>query len=464
MSDPSELYLSGGGSTTIATDVMRADVDSLSSLSAALDTIRVQLAIADATLTETARAMTQVRWARTAMDEAWTAMDGAQGVSDYLGGQLLIAIENYTETERNVEAMAMGVDQFLSFWAGAKVASTPELRMIAENLPAFVRALFGNQTDAIDAYDVDPTNPLFNDENFIDSVRRFVMTGESFADGYGGMPEDAAAKLTAMGFTGAALSGQLLLMYASQAGLLSETNVKVSPASSTPQPGPITTTVDRIAAIPDAARRPDGAQIRIDTIHDGSSTRYEVFIAGTEDFNPVTGSKPFDLTSNVAGVAGGSPASYRAVELAMQQAGITGSSEVAFVGYSQGGLIASMLAASGDYNTQGLTTIGGPSGQIIIPPEVPALLIEHFEDIIPALGGTQANTDALIVRRHAFSAEYPPDPNLALPGHQLQHYLETARAIDRAESALLQGTVDQLNAFSAGASITTTYYVAERVP
>jgi len=68
------------------------------------------------------------------------------------------------------------------------------------------------------------------------------------------------------------------------------------------------------------------------------------------------------------------------------------------------------------------------------------------------------------VRRHAFSDEFPPDTSLPLPGHQLQYYLQTAELIDDAESSLLQGTVDQLNDFSDGDHVISTWYTATRVP
>lgn len=471
MTDISELSLSGGGLTVVATDVMLADVESLASISAGLNTVLTKLAIADATMSETARSLTQVGWGRSRMDDAWAATTTAKDICDYLGGQLVIAIENYTETEHNVEWLAMGVDALAAFFFGKSLWITRDMlgpagTILAAFLPWLVRGQFDGQKDAIGARDLEApgwVNELASDPQTIETVRRLVMQGDLFATGLGPVPTAAAALFSREGFTGAALSSHLLLLYAAQAGMLQETNVSVTKTASYERPGPITTTVDRLGAIPVAGDRADGAQIRIDEIHDGKRVRYEVFIAGTADFNPISAGEPFDLTSNVAGVAGQSPASYRAVQLAMEQAGITEASAVSFVGHSQGGLIASMLAASGDYNTQGVTTIGAPAGQILIPPGVPALLIEHYEDLVPALGGTQANTDALIVRRHAFSDEYPPDPTLSVPGHHLQYYLQTAELIDHAESTVLQDTVAELNEFSSGDSVTSTWYAAERV-
>ena len=471
MTDITELTISIGA--TIATDEMLADVESMSAISAGLEIVQLQLAIADATLTDASRAMTQVGWARAAMDDAWVATNTAKEVSDYLGGQLVIASENYAQAERNAQALALGVDAIASFLLGKSLAITgdafgPAGAMLAALFPGLVRGHFEGEQEPIGARDVEMPewlNAGSVDPDVVATLRRLVMTGDIFATGLGPVPAEVAAQFERMGVTGVALSSHLLMLYAAQAGMLTETNVTVSKTASYTRDGAaVNSTLQRIAAIPDPALRPDGAQIRVDEIHEGGSVRYEVFIAGTEDFNPISKTTPFDLTSNVAGVGGLPPASYRAVQLVMEQAGITDQSAVSFVGYSQGGLIASMLAASGNYDTRGLTTIGGPSGQIIIPPGVPALLIEHFEDPIPALGGTQANTDAVIVQRHAFSDEYPPDSTLPLPGHQLQYYLETAEMIDDAESSLLSDTVDQLNAFSGGDQVISTWYTAERVP
>lgn len=463
-----QLDVSGDGAFTVATDDMWADLQSMATISSALETVRTQLAIADATFSDLSRAMTQVAWARASMEDAWIAMTEAKDIADFVSDTLVTAMDSYTEAELNASWLALGLDTVLSFAIGSAISITPGVKgWLATRFPWLVRAAFDSNAEAIGARDVEVgplTNALLLDDDTIAMIRRLVMTGEAFTEGLGGLPPDVQSRVESMGVSGAALSGALLMMLATQAGMLGETGVKVEKKATYVRTGSVDSTVDRIAAIPDPAVRADQAQIRIDEIHEGDAVRYEVFIAGTADFNPISQTEAFDLTSNVAGVAGQSPASYRAVQLAMQQAGITDASAVSFVGYSQGGLIASMLAASGEYNTKGLTTIGAPAGQIVVPPEVDALIIEHYEDIVPALGGTQANVDATLVRRHAFSDANPADTSLPMPGHQLQYYLQTAELIDNAESEKLQSTVDALNAFSAGGAVTSTWYHAERVP
>lgn len=471
-----DLWLmTGGSAVSIATDEMLADIATLRAISAHLGTISTKLAAAEAMLTAATQGMAQVSFARLAMDDAWIAKNEAQGICDYVADSMTTAIDNYTETELNAQWLALGVDSVLAFFAGRQVDAYldmlgPLAPAIAVLLPWFVRGKFDGGTTPIGASDVKVDsgwNAFLADPDTVAALRRFVMTGEFFAAGLGEVPAAAAAVLSTL-TSGVEISGNLLLMYAAFAGMLTETGVTVSKTSSYERPwAPTTSTESRFENVP--SKRGDDAQIRIDEIHDGDAVRYEVFVGGTADFNPISKGEPFDLTSNVAGVAGHSPASYRAVQLAMEQAGISATDQVAFVGYSQGGLIATMLAASGEYNTQGLTTFAAPAGQIVVPAGIPALIIEHFEDPVTALGGTQlngtqANSDAVVVQRHAFSDEKPADLTLPVPGHQAQYYSETARLIDEADSAVLQATVDELNAFSAGDSVTSTFYYAERVP
>ena len=472
-----DLWLmTGGSAVSIATDEMLAEIAALRSISAHLGNISTKLAAAQGLLTAATQGMTQVSFARSAMDDAWIAKNEAQGICDYVADRMTIAIDNYTEAELNAQWLAIGVDSVLAFLAGRQVDTYldmlgPFAPVIAALLPWFIRGKFAGGAKPIGANDVkvdSGLNGFLAQPDTVAALRKFVMTGEFFASGLGEAPAAAAEVFASLSSSGVQVSGNLLLMYAAFAGMLRESGVTVSKTSSYERPwAPTTSTESRFENVP--SKRGDDAQIRIDEIHDGDAVRYEVFVGGTADFNPISKGEPFDLTSNVAGVAGQSPASYRAVQLAMEQAGISATDQVAFVGYSQGGLIATMLAASGEYNTQGLTTFAAPAGQIVVPAGIPALIIEHFEDPVTALGGTQlngtqANTDAVVVQRHAFSDADPADLTLPVPGHQAQYYTETARLIDGADSAVLQSTVDELNAFSAGESVTSTFYYAERVP
>lgn len=92
-------------------------------------------------------------------------------------------------------------------------------------------------------------------------------------------------------------------------------------------------------------------------------------------------SQPADWASNLRMMAGQRTVSMDAVEASMAAAGIRPDEPVLFVGHSQGGLIASHLAAepgfTDRYDLQALVTAGAPIGSADIPTDVSALSLEH---------------------------------------------------------------------------------------
>lgn len=214
---------------------------------------------------------------------------------------------------------------------------------------------------------------------------------------------------------------------------------------------------DRAERIPD---EPD--QIRIDRVSvRGEPDRFEVYIAGTAELSVSGDDEPWDMTSNLVAMGGGSAGSYRAVEEAMRLAGIDSASPVTLTGYSQGGLIAAQLAASGDYAVNGLVTLGAPAGQVAVPHDIPYLAIEHTNDLVPALGGTFASSEPVVVRRQLFDGP-PPPGDYVLPAHRLSNYLETAALVDGSNDPRIEAALRRLQ-HSAHSSVTSTVYLAERV-
>ena len=170
------------------------------------------------------------------------------------------------------------------------------------------------------------------------------------------------------------------------------------------------------------------------------------------------------MTSNMLNAAGGESGSAASVRAAMESAGVDESSPVQFTGYSQGGGTAARLAASGLYNTQGLTTFGGPTGQVPLPDGFPAVLVEHADDPVPALGGEQGNEAAVLVRRDVFGGEIQ-DKRYGVPSHHIEYYLQTAKLMDESGSPQLDATVAALDSFTAGATLeSSTAYRFEREP
>jgi pimeloyl-ACP methyl ester carboxylesterase len=146
----------------------------------------------------------------------------------------------------------------------------------------------------------------------------------------------------------------------------------------------------------------------------------------------------------------------------MAEAGVGPSSPVVFNGYSQGGLVAAMLASSGNYNTHGLVTVGAPAGQVELPHGFPVVAIEHADDIVPALGGVRVDPDVLVVQREVFGGTMVPS-EFAVPAHQLDQYVGTARLLDEARSDVVVEAAAKLNRFTAGATGAATTWRAERV-
>lgn len=173
------------------------------------------------------------------------------------------------------------------------------------------------------------------------------------------------------------------------------------------------------------------------------------------------------MTSNVSGIAGLPAGSTAAVRDAMAQAGITPTSPVVLTGHSQGGLVASLIAASGDYTVSNVVTFGAPAGLVEIPADIPVLNVRHSDDIVPALGGHDASPHALVVERELFAGSaIPTDP--VFPAHQMSSYRETAALIDDARSPEVRSALAELDAFTRRGGVTPTVesstFHATRVP
>jgi len=201
-----------------------------------------------------------------------------------------------------------------------------------------------------------------------------------------------------------------------------------------------------------AGRVPQGdSQVRIDRYTvPGQPDRFEVYVSGTRDFALGHDSQPWDMTSNLNGIAGGNPGSVRSVEQAMAGAGITADSPVLFTGHSQGGLAAAIIAGSGKYNVQGLYTLGTPAAQATVPATVPWIALEHTNDIVPALSGSWAHSDPVLVRRELYR-DAPAETDKFFPSHQLSAYESTAAMLDRSAEPRVSTVERRFARFTAGA-------------
>ena len=223
-----------------------------------------------------------------------------------------------------------------------------------------------------------------------------------------------------------------------------------------------TSLADRVNRIPDPS-----IPITIEryTMPDGSQ-HVEVYIAGTDADAPIGGDRPFDMASNIALIAEQQGSSLQAVRAALVAEGVTAETSVVFTGYSQGGAIATVLAESGDYRTTGLVTVGAPSGALPVRGEYPAIVIEHRDDLVPALSGIRRETTAVIVRADALTGSMPREG--ALPAHHLSLYRRTAVQADAAGHASLRAAIAALPHAAQRAEAQPTGvrsdYLATRLP
>lgn len=307
---------------------------------------------------------------------------------------------------------------------------------------------------------------LVTSPEFAGFVSRAATGMDDYALGVAGAPPWLAALPWAdIGPAGGLTAGALgTITLGTMLGMFRETPVAVERVSSAPLTAAPTGVRERLDRIPEVD------QVRIEKYEaDGMPPRYVVYIGPTETFSPFAGDEPWDLTSNVHGVAGLSPGSLRAVELAMTEAGITATDEVMVTGFSQGGLLATMVAASEDWNVVAAETHAAPAGNISLPDGLNGLAIRHTDDFIPALAGPQTDSSLVQVEREAFAGDAPIPTDQAAPAHQRVAYERTASAIDTAESAVVRDEVRFADDFTAdyltapGGQATVMTFHADRV-
>jgi hypothetical protein len=91
------------------------------------------------------------------------------------------------------------------------------------------------------------------------------------------------------------------------------------------------------------------------------------------------------------------------------------------------------------------------------------VLVEHADDPVPALGGEQENSAAVLVKRDVFDGS-KIDSTMAVPSHHIEYYLKTAQIMDESGSPQLEATLGELDSFTAGAKLeSSTAYHYERV-
>ncbi|MBI5162141.1 MAG: hypothetical protein HY996_12135 [Micrococcales bacterium] len=303
---------------------------------------------------------------------------------------------------------------------------------------------------------------------FVAVVRGFASSIDDALLGAAGVPWPFAWVLGSSGSgAGVEVGGTAVLAGGAVLGLFQESDVRVRRVGERAVAAPPATLVQRLARVPSDSRGPD-PQVYIERYSaPGSTTRWVVYIDPTETFSPAATGEPWDLTSNVDGVAGRTAGSYRATEQAMRDAGVAAGDPVQFVGFSQGGLVAGMLAASGGWSSAGLDTFGAPIGNLPLPDGLPGMNVRHTDDLVPALAGADRPSERMLIEQRAFPDGIPAGE--PAPAHQRDSYERTAAQIDAASSPEVRAQLETMRRFTAdqaalpGATITGFTYQATRV-
>lgn len=468
MSD--DLVISGGGSTAVATAELFEQAEQLHRVLDVVNDCRSRLSAIDRDISFSELRTANVRYsaitAEQRIDDAQAALGWAGAAATCLAAALGASAELYGAAERSVRqlnqtvAAKIGYALGYAFPALALLLAPRVAAVVAFGAAAY--AVLPEQSRAGIRRWLFDQNVVLTDPALVTMVRLGVTSSDDFAAGLTRMDPNLVALLgdEGLGLLGLTSSAAAVAGLAGPLGALAETPVRVQRVSTRTDQTAAHSFLDRAERIPQGS-----TQIRIDRYHrDGESDRFEVYLGGTRDPGLVAEREPWDMTSNVNALSMGDAGSYRAAVEAMRMAGVEADSPVQFTGYSQGGLVAAALAGSGDYNAQGLFTVGGVVSDDLVPRGVDWVAIEHTDDLVPALGGDRSAPDAVLVRRQVFAGTAVPGDTL-LPAHELARYRETAAMLDRSGDGRSGEMLTRLNRVGAGTTtVTTTEYLARRIP
>ncbi|MBM7832503.1 hypothetical protein JOE59_003208 [Agromyces cerinus] len=492
------LTVSGGGSTSVATDELFADASRLGATEAVVAEWRERARVISRGLIEldlsepsagtsdlssptwgianaSARLYEATQYAgrlREALIESAERYGAAEGVVEALwrvaGGSLAwllggVAVLPSTLIAGGVVAGAIAGAKALGWHVPAETWLAQQQGMLSA--PAFVRAVCTAADSA--------------DEIVAGGLR--VPQGLAVAAGAEiRAPEAASLLLGATGLVGAAFGSKVLVdgpvsvkrerrdgradHRAAGRTALADGQPFGAPVSA---PTGIADLVDRIPTS-DA-----DAQIRVERYGEASDPRWVVYIGGTVDFTTTAGAETNDMTSNVHGIAddsaidalrlagADSAAVDRAARLALAEAGAKPGDPIVPIGYSGGGAAAAGLAADPELNVVAVVSAGGPVASAELPEGTPLLSIEHEEDLVPATGGWgHPSPDRLTVSRSVLEAGAEYDA--AVPAHELFRYRQTAALIDASEEERLVAFREQVARFTGDGSGEMSRWVATR--
>lgn len=459
-----------GGTTAVSTDDIQIAADQLHRLVVECSSVAAGLAGLDPVASPWSADDDQ---ARVDIDVALTRLRDIAAGAQTLGIVLRTAAQGYEIAETIAGAAVRGDQSVLAQLLGGRV---PPWLLGSGLFVSFAAAAWlgvragGGLAPVVDSYFRDngiPTasttvkqlNGIWTNASTVAAARTAAQSMGPFLLGATGAPPGTAQVLGTRSFE---FGAKGLIAAGQTVGLLTETGVRLVEAKEQPVVAPPKDYVDRLARVP-YQEDGSGPQVMIERYSvEGGPDQFAVYVGGTASFSPAATTEPWDMTSNLYNAAGVESGSVASVRAAMEAAGITADSPVQLTGYSQGGGVVARIAASGDYDVRGLTSFGGPTGQVELPHGVPAVLVEHSDDLVPALGGEQDNRDAVLVRRDVYGGR-EVSHEWAVPSHHIENYIKTAHLMDTSGSPRLAEALAELDAFTSGTTLeSSTLYTFER--
>lgn len=234
--------------------------------------------------------------------------------------------------------------------------------------------------------------------------------------------------------------------------------------SVTPVTAGTATAPARIAQL--AERIPGGpGRVRVERYTmPGGSRRYVAYISGSVVGGP--DDEAWDMRSNLELYRGSRSASYDAVRKALAASGAAPGDRVSLVGYSQGAMAASLIAATEEFDVSLLVTLGDPV-QAEVGAGTLSVALRHHDDPVSGLAGGGHVGGVGAPGSFVASRE---TPGTLLTGqsvfapHALDEYRTTAGLVDASGDPRLDGVHDRLAELDGAASVDVTIYAAARDP
>jgi len=199
-------------------------------------------------------------------------------------------------------------------------------------------------------------------------------------------------------------------------------------------------------------------EVQVIEVYGPDGPAYIVQIPGTQDWSPVRGSNPVDLSTNVNLEAGYRTKMEDATAQAMRAAGIPPGAPVMLMGHSQGGITAADMAADpayrSEFNITSVVTAGSPIGHVQIPGSVSVLSLEENQDIVPKLDGAD-NPDSpnwITVHRQLTPGGTEGGTDLT-SAHSIANYAATGSMVDQSSDPAISRWREQNSAFFGQADL-----------